>query len=174
MSVIGILQQLTFETVLGAIISSVMCLSRSLAVRIYALCLSPVLFISLVSASGQSQKQIEEYRKDFEQELLPRLVTAMNATQVGDVVGLQDGSSYLPRTSEGLTMEAKQKVDAWGSPFCIIPVGDRVAVVSGGPSHLSCDVLPLTAEQIGKSKGLHFGPSGVVAFITIRARRWVE
>jgi len=32
----------------------------------------------------------------------------------------------------------------------------------------------LTAEQIGKSKGLHFGPSGVVVFIATRARRSVE
>jgi len=143
LSVIAILQQFTFETVLGAIISSVMCLSRRRAVKIYALCLTSVLFIPLVSASGQSQEQIEEFQKRIEEEYqkrLPQLVTAMNAKQVGDLVRLQDGSSYLPRTSEGLTMEAKQKVDAWGSPFCIIPVGDRVAVVSGGPSHLSCDV----------------------------------
>jgi len=153
-----------------------MCLSLKRAVQIYALCLTSVLFISSISAYGQSQEQIDEYQKEFEEEyqkLRPQMVTALNAMHVGEVVRLQDGSSYLPRTSDGLTMEAKQKVDAWGSPFCIIPVGNRVAVVSGGPSHLSCDALPLTAEQIAKSKGLHFGPSGVVAFIAIR-RRGVE
>ncbi len=59
-------------------------------------------------------------------------------------------------------MDAKLKVDAWGNPFCIIPVSERVAIVSGGPSHLSFDALPLNAQQITvSSRSLYAGPSDV-------------
>ena len=53
------------------------------------------------------------------------------------------------------------------NPFCIIPLLDkRLAVVSGGPSHLSCDALPLNAEQIGRSnKSMYAGPFDVVVVI---------
>jgi hypothetical protein len=92
------------------------------------------------------------------------LDTAMNAKHVGDVLLRQ--TSRLPPTSESLAMEAKLKVDAWGSPFCIIRVGVRVAVVSGGPTRLSCNALPLTAKQIADSnRDLYAGPSGVVVVI---------
>lgn len=166
---------MTSGTGLGAIISGAMCLFRMRAVQIYALCVTSVLIISSASASAENQgqgqepiealqKRIEAFQKAFD--------TAMNAMQVSEVVRLQDGSSYLPRTSEDLTMKANQKVDAWGSPFCIIPIGERVAVVSGGPSHLSCDALPFTAEQMAESKqALYFGPSDVVVFIATRVRR---
>jgi len=88
------------------------------------------------------------------------LDTAMNAKKVGET------ASRPPRTSESLAMEANLRVDAWGSPFCIIPVGARVAVVSGGPARLSCDALPLTAAQIaGSHRNIYAGPSGIVVVI---------
>jgi hypothetical protein len=93
------------------------------------------------------------------------LDTAMNAKQVGEVL-LGQEASHPPQTSESLLMDAKLKIDAWGNPFCIIPVGERVAVVSGGPSHLSCDALPLNAQQIANSnKSMYAGPSDVVVVI---------
>jgi hypothetical protein len=93
------------------------------------------------------------------------LDTAMNAKQVGDVL-LRQAASHLPPTSESLAMEANVKVDAWGSPFCIIPVGVRVAVVSGGPTRLPCSALPLTAKQIADSnRDMYAGPFGVVVVI---------
>jgi hypothetical protein len=96
--------------------------------------------------------------------------TAMNAKQVGDVVLKQD-IPRLPATSESLPMEPKLKVDAWGGPFCIIPSAERVAIVSGGPSHLSCDNLPVTKEQIAKSnRSLYAGPSDVVVVIARRGQ----
>ncbi len=102
------------------------------------------------------------------------LDTAMNAKQVGDVV-LHHGGSHPPRTSEPLQMDANLKVDAWGSPFCIIPAGRRVAVVSGGPSHLSCDALPLTPEQIAKSnRSMYAEPSDVVVVIAVPSQRPVN
>jgi hypothetical protein len=53
-----------------------------------------------------------------------------------------------------------------GSLFCIIPLLDeRLAVVSGGPSHLSCDALPLNAEQIACSNKSIYGPFDVVVVI---------
>jgi len=119
---------------------------------------------------NKGQGLIEAYQKDPQKfkRYADMLDTAMNAKQVGEAVLRQDGS-HRPRTSESLTMDVKLKVDAWGSPFCIIPVGERVAVVSGGPSRLSCDALPLTAEQIGKSnRNLYAGPSDVVVVIATR------
>jgi hypothetical protein len=63
-------------------------------------------------------------------------------------------------------VDAKLKVDAWGNPFCIIAVSERVAIVSGGPSQLSCDALPLSAQQIAASnRNLFAGPSDVVVVI---------
>jgi hypothetical protein len=79
--------------------------------------------------------------------------------------------AHSARTSESLTIEANHKVDAWGKPFCIIPVGESVAVVSGGPSRLSCDALPLTREQIANShKNMYAGPSDVVVVIASRVQ----
>ena len=93
------------------------------------------------------------------------LDTAINAKQVGNVL-LRQTAVRLPRTSESLAMEATAKVDAWGNPFCIIPVGARVAVVSGGPTRLSCNALPLTVAQIaGSRRDMYAGPSDVVVVI---------
>jgi hypothetical protein len=63
-------------------------------------------------------------------------------------------------------------VDAWGNPFCIIPMGEKLALVSGGPTRLSCDALPLTPEQIAKSsRSLYAGPSDVVVVVALRPRQ---
>ena len=162
MSVIGILQQLTARNVLGAIISSVMWLLGRRTVQTYALCLTTILIISAVPAYAGNIEEFQKRIRDVNQ-------TAEKAEQIGELLRHQDASSNLPRTSDGLTMEANQKVDAWGSVFCIIPIAERVAIVSGGPSHLSCDALPWTAGQIAKSEqGLHFGPADVVMFIAYR------
>lgn len=126
-----------------------------------------------VPTGNKGQGLIEEYRKDPQKfkRYAEMLDTAMNAKQVGDAELRQDVSHSL-RTSEPLAMDAKLKVDAWGNPFCIIPAGERVAIVSGGPSRLACDALPLTAEQIAKSnRSLYAGPSDVVVFIAMPARR---
>ena len=127
------------------------------------------LFASAPSGN-KGQGLIEAYQKDPQKfkRYAEMLDTAMNAKHVGDVL-LQDGQSHPPRTSEHLPMEAKLKVDAWGSPFCIIVVGQKLAVVSGGPSRLSCDALPLTREQIANShKNMYAGPSDVVVVIASR------
>jgi hypothetical protein len=110
---------------------------------------------------------IEAYQKDPQKfkRYAEMLDTATNAKQVGDVL-LRQATLNPPRTSESLLMDTKLKVDAWGNPFCIISLGQRVAIVSGGPSHLSCDALPLSAQQIAVSnRSLYTGPSDVVIVI---------
>ncbi len=112
---------------------------------------------------------IEAYQKDPQRfkRYAEMLDTATNAKQVGDLLLLQ-AALHPPRTSESLLMDTKLKVDALGNPFCIIPVGERMAVVSGGPSHLSCDALPLSAQQIAASnRSLYAGPSDVVVVIVM-------
>lgn len=120
--------------------------------------------------SNKGEGLIAEYRRDppkFKR-YADMFDSAMNAKQVCDVVLKQD-ISHLPATSESLQMEPRLKVDAWGKPFCIISVAARVAVVSGGPSHFSCDNLPVTKEQIAQSnRSLYAGASDVVVVIARR------
>jgi hypothetical protein len=126
-------------------------------------------------ASNKGEGLIVAYQKDPQKfkRYADMLDTAMNAKKVGDSV-LREGGSHPPRTSAALAMEANLKVDAWGNPFCIIPMGEKLAVVSGGPSGLSCDVLPLTPEQIAKSgRSLYAGPSDVVVVVALRPRQRV-
>jgi hypothetical protein len=115
----------------------------------------------LISAYQKNPQKFKRYAEMFD--------TAMNARQVGDVV-LKQAVSHLPATSESLQMKPNLKVDAWGSPFCIIPAGvNKVAIVSGGPSHFSCDSLPLTAEQITKSdRNLYAAANDIVVVIARR------
>lgn len=123
--------------------------------------------------ANQGQGLIEAYQKDPEKfkRYAAMLDTAMNAKQVGDVVSSQD-ASHFPRTSEALTMAANIKVDAWGNPFCIVSAGEKVGIVSGGPSRISCDALPLTAEQIAQSsRNIYAGPSDVIVVVTPRVQR---
>jgi len=54
-------------------------------------------------------------------------------------------------------------------------MGEKLAVLSGGPSRLSCDALPLTPEQIAKSsRSLYAGPSDVVVVVALRPRQPVD
>lgn len=114
----------------------------------------------LIAAYQKDPQKFKRYADMFD--------TAMNAKQVGDVA-LKQNISQLPATSESLQMETKLKVDAWSNPFCIIPLGERVAVVSGGPSRVSCDKLPMSKEQMAESKrNLYAGANNVVVVIVQR------
>lgn len=118
-------------------------------------------------ARNKDKGLIEAYQKDPEKfkRYAKMLDTGMNAKQVGNVL-LGEEPSRLPQTSQSLLMDSKLKTDAWGNPFCIIVIGDRVAVVSGGPSHLPCNALPLNAQQIAdSSRTMYAGPSDVVVVI---------
>jgi hypothetical protein len=111
----------------------------------------------LIAAYQKDPKKFKHYAD--------MLDTAMNAKQVGDVL-LAQQALHLPQTSESLLIDPKVKTDAWGNPFCIISIGERVAIVSGGPSHLSCNSLPLNAQQIANSnRSIYAGPSDVVVVI---------
>jgi len=123
--------------------------------------------------SNKGEGLIMAYQKDPQKfkRYADMLDTAMNAKKVGDAV-LREGGLHPPRTSEPLAMEPNLKVDAWGNPFCIIPIREKLAVVSGGPSRLPCEALPLTPEQIAKStRSLYAGPSDVVVVVTLRPQQ---
>jgi hypothetical protein len=114
----------------------------------------------LIKAYQKDPKKFRRYAEMFD--------TVLNAKQVGDAL-MQRRASDLPRTTEPLQTPANIKADAWGNPFCIFSIGLRIAVVSGGPSHLSCKALPLTTEQIAASHRTVFGgPSDVVVVIVER------
>jgi hypothetical protein len=117
------------------------------------------------SVAGQrSAGLIDAYKKDPEKfkRYSDMLDSAMNAKKVSDVL-LRENKAHPPKTSNLLVMDEKAKLDAWGNPFCIIPVKGKVAIVSGGPSHLACDALPLTPKQIASSsRSLYVAPHDVV------------
>jgi hypothetical protein len=104
-------------------------------------------------SGGKGEGLIKAYQENPQKfkRYAEMLDTAMNAKKVGEVL-LQQTASRAPETSESLAMETNLRVDAWGNPFCIIPVGARVAVVGGGPARLSCHALPLIASQIAGSR----------------------
>lgn len=127
-------------------------------------------------SANKGQGLMEAYQKDPQKfkRYAQMLDTATNAKQVGDAI-LRENVAHSARTSESLAIEANPKIDAWGQPFCIIPGGERVAVVSGGPSRLSCDALPLAPEQIAKSnRTMYAGPSDVVVVIAVPSQHSVH
>src|SRR6201984_1187145 len=65
---------------------------------------------------SKGQGLVDEYRKDPQKfkRYAEMLDTAISAKQVGDEV-LREDLSHSPRTSKPLAMEAKLKVDVWGS-----------------------------------------------------------
>lgn len=122
---------------------------------------------AVAQSRGTNEGLIKAYQADPQKfkRYAEMLDTALDAKEVGNVL-LRQTATRLPQTSESLLMEATAKVDTWGSPFCIIPVGSRVAIISGGPTRLSCNALPLTVEQIASSRRDMFaGPSDVVVVI---------
>lgn len=94
------------------------------------------------------------------------LDTAGNARRVGQAVDHLTGS-HPPLDSSQLAMDSQIKVDAWGDPFCSIPISGRIAIVSGGPSKISCDALPVSVEQIEKSdRNIFAGPYHLVVVMS--------
>lgn len=117
--------------------------------------------------SPNREALIEEYKKN--PELFHRYArmfdTALNAMQVGKAV-LRLPTASLPLDSSHLKMESASAVDAWGDPFCIVRLRGGVAIVSGGPSKLSCAGLPLTRYQIThSSRSVFAGPDDVIVVI---------
>jgi hypothetical protein len=116
------------------------------------------------AADDRHHGLIDAYKKDPEKfkRYAEMLDSATNAKKVG-VALLRENNAHPPKTSDLLLIDEKVKLDAWGSPFCIIPVKGKVAIVSGGPSHLACDALPITPKQIAiSSRTLYAAPLDVV------------
>ena len=120
-----------------------------------------------VPGANRGQGLIKEYQENPQRfkQYADMFDTAMTAKQVGQTL-LDQPIRPLPRTSDSLPIAFTPRVDAWGRAFCIIPVGERLAVVSGGPTHLSCDSLPLTAADIAKSqRAMYSGPSNIIVVV---------
>ena len=117
--------------------------------------------------SSASQGLIDAYRKNpkLYKRYAQMLDTALNARRVGEAA-LSLASSKIPRSSSQLAMDSHAKLDSWGSPFCIIPLVGKIAVVSGGPSKAPCNALPLSVEQLDRSeRTVLAGPSESVIVI---------
>ena len=100
------------------------------------------------------------------------LDTALNAKQLGEIVLSHASGERIPGTSEALAVQPNLRFDAWGSPFCILRIDERLAIISGGPSRVPCQALPLTTAQLAASKrNMYAGPSNVVVVIVTRKQR---
>jgi len=122
--------------------------------------------------SGANEGLIEAYKKNPQEfKLYAQMFdSAVNAKRVGHTVDQLIGTRP-PLDSSHLAMDSHVKVDAWGDPFCIIPINGRIAVVSGGPSRIGCDALPLSIDQIEKSdRDIFAGPSHLVVVIVPQER----
>jgi hypothetical protein len=120
-----------------------------------------------VPVSGANEGVIEAYKRNPQEfKLYAQMFdTAVNAKRVGQAVDQLIGSRP-PLDSSHLAMDSDIKVDAWGDPFCIIPITGRIAVVSGGPSKIGCDALPVSIDQIEKSdRNIFAGPNHLVVVI---------
>lgn len=108
---------------------------------------------------------IEDYRRNPEEyrRYGQMLDTALNAKQVGmAAVRLPE----LPPDSSHLNMQSLSALDAWGDPFCLVRLSGKIAVVSGGPSKISCAALPVTRSQIANSgRNIFAGPDGVIVVV---------
>jgi hypothetical protein len=119
------------------------------------------------AASPNSEGVLSAYKKNPEafHRYARMFDTALSAQQVGKAV-LRLTPARLPHDSSHLDMESASTLDAWGEPFCIVPLRGRVAIVSGGPSKKTCAALPLTRDQIAQSNRKVFaGPDDVVVVI---------
>jgi len=102
----------------------------------------------------------EEYRR-----YARMLDTALNAKEVGRAM-LRLPTALLPVDSSHLDLQSLTAQDAWGDPFCIVPLRERIAIVSGGPSKISCTALPLTRDEIAQSRRSIFaGPDDIIVVI---------
>ena len=139
--------------------------------RQYVLGVALVVIVCSLSSSAAAQSLTLTPEQKFLQQVNAEFQTITRVGLVGEWVRIQDWSYPLPPTSQNLPMKADEKIDGWGKPFCIIQIGERVAVVSGGPSLFSCDALPLSPKQIAESKTDHFITSSkLVVYIIRRAR----
>jgi hypothetical protein len=114
-----------------------------------------------------SEGLIDDYERNPQEyeRYAQMLDTALNAMHVGKVA-LNLASSRIPSSSSQLPLDSKAKVDSWGSPFCLVPLVGRLAVVSGGPTKTPCNALPLSIEQLNRSERTVFaGPSESVIVI---------
>jgi hypothetical protein len=124
---------------------------------------------ALLTASGPHTGEglIEAYRRNPQEfrRYAELFDTAVNARRVGEAV-LRLPPSRPPSNSSQLTMDSHSRVDAWGNPFCIIPLTGKLAVVSGGRAKTPCNALPLSVDQLNKSERAIFaGPSDSVVVI---------
>lgn len=118
-------------------------------------------------ASPSNKGLIEDYKKNPEEyrRYAGMLDTALDAKEVGRAL-LRLSPGLLPADSSRLDMQSPSARDAWGDPFCIVPLSGRIAVVSGGPSKISCTALPLTRGEIAQSRRSIFaGPKDIIVVI---------
>lgn len=129
--------------------------------------------VMLVETSSSSptdkRRLIQAYRQDPEKFKRDAAMgnTAINGILIGGWL-LSRRVTSPPPDSTSLQLPSHMKFDAWGRPLCILTLsGSGVAVISGGPSHIPCNSLPVTAAQLEDSSRRVFeGPNGTVVTIT--------
>ena len=128
-----------------------------------------MLAVTSMSSPADKQRLIQAYRQDPEK--FKRYAAMGNTAANGELIGGWLLSHHVvnpPPDSTSLEIPKHLKFDAWARPLCILPLANSsLAVISGGPSHIPCNALPLTAAQLeDASREIFEGPNGIVVTIT--------
>jgi hypothetical protein len=134
----------------------------------------PASSLAAVAASplpspADRQRLIQAYRQD--PGTFKRYAATFDTATNGLMVGRWLLSLHVtnpPPDSTSLQFPKQMRVDAWGRPLCILPLANSsLAVISGGPSHIPCNALPITTAQLqDASREIFEGPNGIVVTIT--------
>ncbi len=123
---------------------------------------------------GPNQEDlIDAYRKDPAKfrHYADLFDTAMNGEQVGESIAHWQNGKPIPETSDKIdSLKPEYKLDAWGHAFCILDIGGRIAVVSGGPetNFSGCSVLFRSLIDDNSKRNMHQTSSGAVVVLVAR------
>jgi len=100
---------------------------------------------------------IDEYKRDPGKFKLyaQMLDTFTNAKQLGKAILSGNAELRIPTDSTNLAdVPPNITADAWGHPFCVLPVQGGIAVISGGQTarSFSCAELKLSRKELGQAK----------------------
>jgi len=132
------------------------------------------LLAPMPQANNPGPGLIEDYKRDPGKfKLYAQMFdTFTNAKQLGKAILSDNPELRVPKDSTTLPgMPPNITVDAWGHPFCVMPVEGGIAVISGGHTaqSFSCAELKLNRKELGRTNRSAYQDSfGEIVVLTRR------
>jgi len=124
---------------------------------------------------GPGPGLIDEYKRDPGKFRLYAQMfdTFTNAKQLGKAILSGNAELRIPTDSTNLAdVPPNTTADAWGHPFCVLPVRGGIAVISGGQTarSFSCAELKLSRKELGQAQRSAYQDSfGEIVVLTRRS-----